>query len=75
MESELRRIMSQMLTDEARSRLGTIKATKPDFAMQLQVYILQLYQQGMVKGQIDDNMLKQIIGKISAKPGWNIRRK
>jgi len=75
MDTELRKIMSQVLTPDASKRLGTIKATKPDFAMQLQVYILQLFQQGMIRGNINDEMLKSIINKIMTKPSWNIKRK
>lgn len=75
MDAELKKIMIQLLTPEAMSRMAMIKSTRPDFAMQVQVYILQQYQAGMIRGQVTDEMLKNILDKIVQKPKWNINVK
>ncbi|MCK5290080.1 MAG: DNA-binding protein [Candidatus Aenigmarchaeota archaeon] len=75
LEAELRTLMPKLLDAKAMERLSMIKSTKPDFAIQVQLYLVSAYRQGQIKNPIDDDMFRQILDSIVQKPKWNIRRK
>jgi programmed cell death protein 5 len=60
-------IIQQIMTPEARERLGNIRAARPDFARQVEILLIQLYQAGRLPNRIDDALLKEILAKISSK--------
>lgn len=64
LEEQINLLMKQILTPEARQRLNNIKLVKPDFANQVELYLIQLYQSGMVQGKINDEKLKEILIKL-----------
>jgi hypothetical protein len=51
-----KKIMKTILTKEAIERLGRIRLVKPDLALQIELYLVQLYQAGKLKGQILDEV-------------------
>ncbi|RLI90127.1 MAG: DNA-binding protein [Candidatus Altiarchaeales archaeon] len=61
----IRRIMMHILTPEARQRLANIRLVRPDFARQIEIFLIQLYQQGKLPKKITDSQLKEILRKIS----------
>lgn len=78
---ELRRIeelkkvvLKKILTREAVERLGRIKLVKPDLAMQLELYLVQLYQSGKIKSEISDEQLKFILETLTTKKEFKIRK-
>ncbi|MEA3229898.1 MAG: DNA-binding protein [archaeon] len=73
--AELKQIMPSILDAKAIARLSIISSTKPDFAIQVQLYLLSLYRQGQIPKPIDDHRFKQVLDNIVKKPQWNIRRK
>jgi len=75
LESELARTMPNILDPDAMERLNMIKSTKPEFAMQVQVYLVSIYRQGKIHQPLDDISFKQILDNLVKKPDWNIRRK
>ncbi|NOQ55686.1 MAG: hypothetical protein GQ477_02655 [Nanohaloarchaea archaeon] len=75
LEAELKQIMPKILGPEAMERLNMIKSTKPDFAMQMQIYLVSIYRQGGIRQPLDDVSFKQILDGFVRKPDWNIRRK
>lgn len=72
-----RQIIRQILTPEARSRLGNIRAARPQYAEQIEVQLIQLAQRGQIKGKITDSQLKELLRKIQQKTKRDItiRRK
>ncbi len=72
---ELKSIMPQILDAAARERLSVIISTKPDFAMQVQLYLVSMYRQGQLTRPMNDNQFKAILDSMVKKPSWNIRRK
>ena len=64
--TQLEMVVKQALTKEALQRYGNLKAGYPDKAVQLLVILAQAIQSGQAT-KIDDNMLKEILKKISPK--------
>ncbi len=69
------RILRKVLTKDARERLGRVKIANPLLAMQLEMYLVQLYQSGQFKDTIDDKQLKKILSVLSEKKKTKIKRK
>ena len=57
--------MRKILTKEALERLGRVKIANSVLASQLEAYLIQVYQSGQLKEQIDDPKLKQILGVLT----------
>jgi programmed cell death protein 5 len=74
-ESQIKQILTQILTPEARSRLTTIKMAKPEFGSQVELLLIQLAQSGQIKSKINDAQLKALLAKVSKpKKDFKIRR-
>jgi programmed cell death protein 5 len=74
-EDMLKAVMAQILDAKARERLSNLKMVKPDVAMQLMMYLAQLYQAGQIKEKITDEQMVQILRKLTEKRETKIRRK
>ncbi len=60
-------LMNKILTKEALERLGRVRLANPSLAMQLEAYLIQVYQSGQLNGQIDDAKMKQILNVLTEK--------
>jgi len=65
-------LMKKLLTKEAIERLGRIKLVKPELATQLEMYLIQLYQAGRIKGEVTDEQLKTLLDAVTTKKEFNI---
>ena len=65
-EVQKQAILRRILTPEARQRLNNLKMVKPEFANQLELQLIQLYQSGRVRTPITDEQLKEILIKLQA---------
>jgi programmed cell death protein 5 len=71
---QLEMIVKQALTKEALERYGNLKTAFPDKAVQLLVVLAQAIQSGQIS-KIDDNILKEILKKLSPqKEAFKIKR-
>ena len=68
-------ILRSILTKEARERLNRIKLVKPELAMQLELYLVQLYQSGKLRDQMTDEQLKDILQMLSSEKNFKIIKK
>ena len=70
--------MRLILTHEARQRLENIRMVKPQFAEQVELQLIQLYQSGRLKGAapLQDNAFKKLLEQITAgkKKGFKIKK-
>jgi len=74
-EEERRKILSYILTSEARQRLARIKMARPEFAQLIEDQLILLMQSGKIKHKIGDEELKKILAQIaSRKKETKIRR-
>ncbi len=70
---ELKKIvLKKILSKEAFERLGRIKLVKPELATQLELYLLQLYQQNKIKEEISDEQFKTILESLTSKKEFKI---
>jgi programmed cell death protein 5 len=57
-------ILKQILSSEARLRLNNVKMVKPDVAVTVENYLINLASQGKIKPPVTDEQLKQILLSI-----------
>ncbi len=75
LEEEKRKILSIILTSEARYRLKNVEMVKPELAAQVTNYLIQLYAAGRIRKPITDEQLKQILKTVAQrKRNIKIRR-
>lgn len=76
-EAIIKQIINQVLTSKAKERLGNIRAANPDYARQIEMVLIQLYQQGRLQDRLTDEQLKNILADISKRKqkDINIKRK
>ena len=58
-------VMDKILSKEARERLGRVRMVKPELALQVEVYLIKLYQAGRIKNLISDEEMKKILEQFS----------
>lgn len=65
-EAEMRNnILSTVLTQEARARLATLNAAKPDRARMVENIIIQNTRMGVIRGKVDEDSLKDLLHKVN----------
>jgi len=67
-ENKKYQIMRLILSQEARQRLENIRMVKPQFAEQVELQLIQLYQAGRLKGStpLQDKAFKKLLEKITS---------
>jgi programmed cell death protein 5 len=70
----VKKIIHQILDNNARERLSNLRLVKPELAFQLEVYLAQLYEAGQIRGMITDEQLVTILKKMGTKD-FKIKRK
>jgi len=75
-ELQKQQILRALLSSEARERLTRVKMARREEGEQIELLLIQLYQQGKITKQVDDAMLKQILERalMSNKKEFKIRR-
>ena len=73
-EAERQAAIRVILTPEARQRLANLRLIKPELVSQLEDQLIQLANSGRINMPITDEMLKDILGKLTSKRDIRIRR-
>ena len=66
-EAEKAAIMRAILTPEARQRLTNLRMARPEAAEAVENYLIQLARSGRIKGQITDDVLRELLERIAPK--------
>ena len=66
-EEQKKAILRNILTNDARERLGRIKIARPDLAENLENQLIMLVQNNQLKNKINDEQLRMILSKILPK--------
>ena len=64
-EAQKKQILAQILTPEARNRLGNLKLTKPEMVNQIELQLIQSAQAGSLRGKVTDEQLKVLLRNIA----------
>ena len=64
-EEQLKMIMHQILSPEAQERLANIRFARAEFARQVEILLVQLYQAGKLPRKLSDEHFKEILQKIA----------
>lgn len=78
-ESKKYELMRKILSPEGRQRLENIRMVKPEFAEQIEIQLIQLFQAGKLRGAtpLPDNAFKKLLEQISSlgkKKEFNIKK-
>ena len=65
-ELQIKQIISQVLTQEAKERLARIKLANPEYASQIELLLVNLAQQGRINRRLTDKEFKELLKKISS---------
>ncbi len=74
-EESKRKIIGVCLTKEARERLSHVRIGNPQLAEQVELYLIQVYQQGQIREPIPDNKFKELLQTLTKKREEKITRK
>ena len=66
-EEQKKAILRQILTKDARERLGRIKVARPDMAENIENQLIMFAQSGQLKSKINDQQLRELLSKIIPK--------
>ena len=67
LEEQKKLILRQILTPEARERLARIRLAKPEFVSAVEQQLIMISQSGQLNGPITDQMLQQVLKKLTPK--------
>jgi len=78
-EDKKYQIMRKILSQEGRQRLENIRIVKPQFAEQIEIQLIQLFQSGKLRGAtpLPDKAFKKLLEQISSldrKKEFNIKK-
>jgi len=78
-EAKKYQLMRKILSQEGRQRLENIRIVKPQFAEQIEIQLIQLFQTGKLRGAmpLPDNAFKKLLEQISSldrKKEFNIKK-
>jgi len=75
-EEKKKMILRNILTPNAKERLGNIKVARPEMAEAIENQLIALVQSGRLKNKINDEQLRMLLSKIIPKKrDINIRRR
>lgn len=75
-EAQKKAMLRQVMTPDARERLGRVRVARPQLAEKIESQIIALAQRGATQKKIDDKTLKELLKKLSGeKKEINIRRR
>ena len=64
-EAQKKQILAQILTPEARNRLGNLKLTKPELVNNIELQLIQSAQAGSLRGKVTDEQIKVLLRQIA----------
>ncbi|HHH80262.1 MAG TPA: DNA-binding protein [Thermoplasmatales archaeon] len=74
-DEERKKLLSLILTSEARSRLARIRMARPEYAEAIENQLIMLAQSGKIQQKITDQQLKELLAQLAQrKKDIRIRR-
>ena len=66
-DEQKKQALRAILTDDARERLGRIRAARPELAENLENQLIMLAQSGRLRNKINDEQLRELLAKLLPK--------
>jgi programmed cell death protein 5 len=66
-EEQKKHLLRQILTMEARERLGRLRLAKPEFVAGIEQQLIMIAQSGQIQLPISDEMLQQLLQRLTPK--------
>ena len=66
-DEQKKAVLRQILTTEARERLGRIKVARPETAENIENQLIMFAQSGQLKNKINDEQLRELLSKMIPK--------
>jgi programmed cell death protein 5 len=73
-ENLKKKILDKILTKEAMERLSRVRLVNPQLSLQVELYLVQLFQAGKIKGIINDTKIKEILRILAENKNFRIKR-
>ena len=74
LEEMKKKVLTSILDREAFERINRIKLVNPQLAVQVELYLIQLFQAGKIQNQVTDEQMKQMLQMLQAgKKDFNIK--
>ncbi|ODS42369.1 MAG: hypothetical protein MSIBF_03330 [Candidatus Altiarchaeales archaeon IMC4] len=70
---QIHAIINKILSPDARERLGNLRTAMPEFARQVEILLIQLYQAGRLPKVLSDKEFKEILVQIDSKRRGNVK--
>ncbi|MCK4550817.1 MAG: hypothetical protein KAT91_02595 [Candidatus Aenigmarchaeota archaeon] len=74
-QAEIDSLAKKILSPEAFGRIANIRTVKPDFALQVEMFLVQMHQSGQIKAPVDENTLVSILDRLTTKKETKITRR
>ncbi|MCL4335261.1 MAG: DNA-binding protein [Candidatus Thermoplasmatota archaeon] len=68
-------ILRQILTPEARERLGNVKLVRPDIAENVENQLIQLANMGRINRVVSDSEIREILDRFTPRKETRIERR
>ncbi len=72
-EEQKQDVLRQIMTSEAKERLGRVRLAYPEIASGVENQLIMLYQSGRLPGKIDDPTLKKLLGQLQDRSRKDIK--
>ena len=74
LEALKKSVMKKILSKGAMERLSRVRLVKPELADNVELYLMQLFQTGKIKGEISEEQLKMILDAVTTKKEFKFLR-
>ena len=75
LEQMKKHLLKRILSKEAYERLARVRIANSQMANQLELYLMQMFQEGKLRDEVSDHKLKEILMILTEKRDIKIRRK